>query len=292
MHLRQGNKDYVEKVANAMLATDNLIALSNSNSEKVGQGVSIKGRNNRKQQGKQGKLNKQSNSENTLGGENALMDIIDKFARKPGGSEQQGNIAEALLEALTADNRLHNSKDERIVNPVVVMDRATEHREHGKHDETLKLLENLKKCITGEPMEEKLVKKAEDRSQCDKKGKLVSGKCSKPDDSDIKLVVKYTHETLDPKHIQQREFDALEFNFLIAGELELISMGGLTDKERSARIKVAKMMCYHKKYLDDQSLREGYDSIMKQIKQGKLKWEDSIGQKLHDHLDYRANVIL
>ena len=36
------------------------------------------------------------------------------------------------------------------------------------------------------------------------KQKLVNGKCVKPDEMDIKVVVKYAHEKLDPKHIQDQ----------------------------------------------------------------------------------------
>ena len=31
---------------------------------------------------------------------------------------------------------------------------------------------------------------------------------------------------------------------------------------------------------------------MKKIEQGQLKWTDDVSQRLHEHLDYRANVIL
>ena len=105
-------------------------------------------------------------------------------------------------------------------------------------------------------------------------------------------MVKYSHEKLDPKHIQNRVFDSLEFNFLIAGELELISLVSITKEERGARIQVAKTMCYHKRYLEDNDLSKGYDSIMKQVEQGKLMRADDISQKLHEHLHYRANAIL
>ena len=67
--------------------------------------------------------------------------------------------------------------------------------------------------------------------------------------------VKYAHEKLDSKHTQHKEFDALEFNLLIAGELELISLESIPEDERDARIEVAKTMCYHKKYFEDGNLR-------------------------------------
>ena len=39
-------------------------------------------------------------------------------------------------------------------------------------------------------------------------------------------------------------------------------------------------------------MREGYDTIFRQIEQGRLNWNDKLDVKLHEHLDYRANVIV
>ena len=52
------------------------------------------------------------------------------------------------------------------------------------------------------------------------KKKLIRGKCTKPDESDIKVVVKYTHEKLNTRQVKDRKFDSLEFNVLIAGDLD------------------------------------------------------------------------
>ena len=62
--------------------------------------------------------------------------------------------------------------------------------------------------------------------------------------------------------------------------------------ECTAHTEIAKTLCYHKRYLGDDDLREGYDSILKQGEQGKLNWKDDLADKLHNHLDYRANVII
>ena len=58
--------------------------------------------------------------------------------------------------------------------------------------------------------------------------KLVGRKCVNPDDKDIKVVVKYPHEKLDPEHVRDRKYETLEFNILIAGELEIINREGIT----------------------------------------------------------------
>ena len=84
-------------------------------------------------------------------------------------------------------------------------------------------------------------------------------------------MVRYPHEKLDPKHTQSRDFDSVEFNMLIAGELEIVCWDGISSAEHKARTKVARTLCYHKKYLNDGELRAGYDAIMKKIEQGKTE---------------------
>ena len=101
-----------------------------------------------------------------------------------------------------------------------------------------------------------------DEDDKEKKGKkLVSGKCTKPDESDIKLVVKFAHEKLDAKHVQDRVFNKLPFNLLVAGELEIATIQ--CEPEKSTQLQIAKTICYHKQYLKDEDLRGGYDYIRK-----------------------------
>ena len=88
-------------------------------------------------------------------------------------------------------------------------------------------------------------------------------KCAKPDDTDIKKVVTFAHEKLDVKHVQNRTFDSLNFNMLMAGELEIIMLNSISESEKNARISIAKTLAYHKQYLQDADLREGYDYILK-----------------------------
>ena len=102
----------------------------------------------------------------------------------------------------------------------------------------------------------------------------------------------YPHEKLDPKHTRDQKFDNLDVHLLVAGALEIAALPDISKDEREAQIQIAKTICYHKKYVQDSDLQEGYDTILKQIEQGKLQWKDDLGQKLHEHLDYRANVII
>ena len=129
-----------------------------------------------------------------------------------------------------------------------------------------------------------------DETEVRKAKKLISGKCTKPDESDIKQVVRFPHEKLDVKHVQDRVFDKLSFNLLVAGELEIALIA--PEPERSARIGVAKTICYHKHYLRDEDLRNGYDSVLKKVEQGILGWDCDLGEELHELYDYRANVLM
>ena len=79
---------------------------------------------------------------------------------------------------------------------------------------------------------------------------------------------------------------------LIAGELELIAREDITADERKARISVAKTLCYHKNYLDDGDIHNGYDQIMKRVERGTQDWNEALGEHLHEMLNYRANVLL
>ena len=98
-----------------------------------------------------------------------------------------------------------------------------------------------------------------------KNKKLISGKCTRPDESDIQIVVKYAHEKLDSRHVQERIFDTLPFHLLVAGELELALLCNTPLDEREARVHIAKTICYHKQYLSDEDLCNGYDAVFKKI---------------------------
>ena len=105
------------------------------------------------------------------------------------------------------------------------------------------------------------------------------------------MVVKFPREKLDLRHGKNREFDGLPFNLLIAGELELIT-SEIDQDEREARLAVAKTLCYHKNYLKDEDLRDGYDQIMKRVERRQQGWNEVLGEHLHEILDYRVNLIV
>ena len=123
---------------------------------------------------------------------------------------------------------------------------------------------------------------------------MISGKCTKPDEADIKQVIKYAHEKLNSRHVapSAKSFEKLNYNLLIAGELELAVQKDITQAERFARINIAKTLCYHRAYLNEKELIDGYEQTMKNIEQGNAKWEDNLEQQLHEYLNYKANLLL
>ena len=103
--------------------------------------------------------------------------------------------------------------------------------------------------------------------------------------------VRFPHEKLDARHAKSKEFDTLPFNQLIAGELEIIG-SDIPTEEKEARINIAKTLCYHKSYLQDDDLRDRYDQIMKRIERGQQSWSAPLREHLNELLDYRANLIV
>ena len=105
-------------------------------------------------------------------------------------------------------------------------------------------------------------------------------------------VIRYAHERLDPRHASEKPFDELPFHELIAGEIELATRKDIADEERTARLSIAKTLCYHKAYLEDEILREGYDQMMKRVERRTQEWDEVLGEHLHEFLNYKANVIM
>ena len=99
---------------------------------------------------------------------------------------------------------------------------------------------------------------------------------------------------MDLRHtrVTDRVFDKLSFPLLVAGELETASSEEISQEERSARVNIAKTICYHKAYLSDQDLQDGYDQLIKSVEQGKRDWSSNLGEQLHDFYDYQANKLL
>ena len=266
-----GNHEFAEVVADAMEATDNILTLKSSRNDEPA--IKVTGSNT-----KVGQKEARRDS---------LFKLIDQLSKQHGkhDSEALDTQTIAKLIEVMGDN---NERECEYNSDSQVVKGESRAPDHGKPEKTGQAQRTQSQVNTVHTSE---VTTSDGNAIEEKKKKLVSGKCTKPDESDIKMVVKFAHEKLDPRHVQERVFDKLSFNLLVAGELELISLDSMSEIERKARINIAKTLCYHKKYLSDFDLRTGYDNILKQVEQGQLKWSDNLGDALHHHLDYRANVI-
>ena len=170
--------------------------------------------------------------------------------------------------------------------------------DHDQQKQLIELLKELKELKIGvkDSPKNKTKTNSDDtdvdsESITEGKKKPVSGKLAKPDDTDIKKPVKYAHEKLDPRHSKDRVFDKLNFQLLVAGELELATREEASKEERDARTRIAKVLCYHKLYLNDEDLCIGYDTTMKKVEHGEEQWSPKLAEELHIFLDYRATVI-
>ena len=221
LKLKQGDGDYASLVANAMEATDQLLELKSSReseSAKSNKDTSKKSKQcTTNKVGKPGRGLKAASKAQVEG----VMETIDRFANNNACDNSDPDLAKSLLAALKGTKDTQQSK--------------------AAPEKTMKLLSKIKQCVNSNK-EEATEGGVNTQESNDRKKKLVSGKCAKPEESDIHIVVKYPHEKLDPKHVKDRCFDSLEFNILIAGELEIASLENINADECKARIDIAKTL--------------------------------------------------
>ena len=114
-----------------------------------------------------------------------------------------------------------------------------------------------------------------------------------PDKVGIKWSVHYPHEKLELRFVKNREFDKLSFHNLVAGELEIIldETDKISVKEKEARLAILRAMSYHHEYLQIEELRDCYDSVMKEVEQGRSVWNRVLADKAHQFYEFRANLL-
>ena len=216
MNLKQGGSDYSLLVANVMQATDNVLALSQDKNAQVVSPEKIV------TSGHKG-TDRQDSSLNT----ETLFAILEKFTNKPGekDSKEKGtNLLTALTESRSNKHGINTNSVKHVkvkanakqtIEPVCSSNANTS---TGKHSDVAR---QHSSPASGDQTVCVNTPTNCNSKKFEHKKKLVSGKCTKPDESDTKVVVKYAHEKLDPRHVKDRHFDSIDFNFLIAGELEI-----------------------------------------------------------------------
>ena len=51
-------------------------------------------------------------------------------------------------------------------------------------------------------------------------------------------------------------------------------------------------MAYHKLYLRDEDLHDGYDDMLKKVERGQQQWDETLGEHLHEFLNFRGNILM
>ena len=278
-----GSVEYPELVEKAMEATDNIYSIKKQREIESSNKKDKKDRNNKVGQQSVIELLEQLNT-NREGTRSHLdepgagaSDPNKSASTHPDKSEMTHNETKGLLNELKNTKTPKEKIGEKLVNLIL--------HNKGTADDLTELCNKFNETIkvdTTETTQESEVKAK----------KLTSGRCAKPDESDIKRVVKFAHERLDPRHTKDRNFDKLSLHMLIAGELELAGQNGISPEERNARINIAKTLCYHKNYLSDDILRDGYDQVLKRVERRQQDWNEVLGEHLHELLTYKANIIM
>ena len=279
LKLKQGRADkYSDLMLEAMEATDNILSLKEDRDSSSDNEL-----NTRKPQSRKSKHKHRAGTQ--VPQVNKRVEAIDP---KTSNRCECDSVLETLMQAVK-----HLALSEETNKTEAISAEKTEALLHklvnGKQRQEETIVDRTIAALNSDDNDD--TSPGERGSRGNKKGKLTSGKCVKPDESEIQRVVKFAHQKLDPTHVKTREFDKLPFNLLIAGEIELIT-SDITSEEKEARLSIAKTLCYHKNYLCDEDLRDGYDEIMKSIERKQQDWNAALGEHLHEILGYRANVIV
>jgi hypothetical protein len=99
----------------------------------------------------------------------------------------------------------------------------------------------------------------------------------------------YAHAALQFSYASRSvNFHDLSFQLYIAGELEIISMSGISEVERNGRLALMKLLAYKCERFDWAIIREAFGAWVQQIERGIKKWSDDptsvVSHILEDHI--------
>lgn len=120
-----------------------------------------------------------------------------------------------------------------------------------------------------------------------KKGKsLKSGVKAKAHKIRLKTSELCAQAVLDEEHFPGSILlEDLSFNQLVAGELEICTMCDVSRRERTARLKILKLLAYYASLLSQGSLIEIYKAVILKIEKGLFAWSTEIVEKTENMLD-------
>jgi hypothetical protein len=73
-------------------------------------------------------------------------------------------------------------------------------------------------------------------------------------------------------------FEDLEFNFFLAGELEIIFGNKISDKEKKGRIELLKKISYFYELYEWKGIKKLYAHIIRQIENGLADWTHDVSE--------------
>ena len=99
---------------------------------------------------------------------------------------------------------------------------------------------------------------------------------------------------MDDRHIKNADktFAKLNFSTFCAGELELIRRPKISPEEQRARIDILLTLCYHHSYVGIDELKTQYGATMQRVERGAAQWSESLAERLHHDLAFRASVAI
>ena len=106
---------------------------------------------------------------------------------------------------------------------------------------------------------------------CAKKNSKKSGMVSKPTDR-VRYPQIWAQSALHFDLGSPCKFEDLNFNKLVAGELEIITSPKITKAERSGRLRLLKKLAIHAESFDISIIRSIYSGVLRQIELGLLDW--------------------
>lgn len=96
---------------------------------------------------------------------------------------------------------------------------------------------------------------------------------------------------LDEEHYPGTySLESLTFDQLVAGELEICTMSDIAKIEKSARLRILKLLAYFAHWLPQKSLLEVYKAVILKVEKGVYTWSTELVNKVENMLDRAVSV--
>ena len=92
----------------------------------------------------------------------------------------------------------------------------------------------------------------------------------------------YTHVALEDAVVGEKSFNELMFNLLVAGELEIIGSGKISEKEKNTRVEVLKTLAYKVEFISMKDVLALYSGFLGKIEKGKFKWGSKAAMRVFE----------